>query len=172
MANLPALLADGRGRGITTVVALQSFSQAERRWGREGARTMRNAASILLVFGGLSVASDLEELSRLAGTRKVERASHSSDGTGRSSTSVQLVDEAVLTPAEIHALSPGEALCLWGRLPPVLVRLPALFEGRGAKANASDEAAARAANDAARRRLPHDHAAHDRKEGTEKEERP
>ena len=127
---------------------------------------MRNAASILLVFGGLTVASDLEELSRLAGTRRVERASFSSDGRARSSRSTHLVDEPVLSPAEVHALAPGEALCLWGRLPPVLAHLPALFEGRDAAAFASEEVEARAANDIAQAgRRPHD-----REEGTEKEE--
>jgi type IV secretion system protein VirD4 len=150
LPGLPGLLADGRGRGITTVVALQSFSQAVARWGAEQAATMRNAASILLVFGGLAVASDLEELSRLSGKRMVERASLSLEPGRRSRESVQLADEPVCSPAELHALAPGTALCLWGRLPPMLVRLPALFEGRGAAAFAAEEAAARAANDAAR----------------------
>ncbi len=150
LPGLPGLLADGRGRGITTVVALQSFSQAVARWGAEQAATMRNAASILLVFGGLAVASDLEELSRLSGRRMVERASVSLEPGRRSSQSVQLTDEPVLSPAELHALPPGTALCLWGRLPPMLVRLPALFEGRGAAAFGAEEAAIRAANDAAR----------------------
>lgn len=154
LPSLPNLLADGRGRGITTVIALQSFSQAEARWGREGAATIRNAASILLVFGGLSVAADLEELARLAGTRKVERSSVALDGRRRSSETVQLVDEAVLTSAEVHALAPGTALCLWGRLPPALIHLPALFEGRDGSSFLAEERAARGANDRARNPLP------------------
>lgn len=153
LPNLPALLADGRGRGITTVIAMQSFSQAAQRWGRDGAATIRDAASILLVFGGLAVAADLEELSKLTGTRLVERRSWSQAPEGRRSESAQFVEVPVLDPAAIHALEPGVALCCWGSLPPMLTRLPAVFEGRAGRAVIVEEAAARGANDDARRAL-------------------
>lgn len=153
LPNLPALLADGRGRGITTLVAMQSFSQAVQRWGRDGAATIRNAASNLLVFGGLAVAGDLEELSKLSGTRLIERRSWSRAPEGRRSESAQLVEVPVLDPAAVHALEPSVALCCWGALPPMLTRLPAIFEGRTGRQVLAEEAAARRANDDARRAL-------------------
>ncbi len=151
LPGLPGLLADGRGRGITVIYAMQSFSQAVERWGRTGAATMRNATTITGVFGGLSVAEDLKELSELCGTRKVLRHSANSDWRhGNDSVSVSWVDEPVLTPGEIHALPEGTLLLLWGRLAPVLAYAPGTWEGPDAAVIAEEEATARVANDAER----------------------
>lgn len=155
LPGLPNLVADGRGRGITTVLSMQSFSQATARWGLTGAATIRNAVTVTAVFGGLSVASDLEELSRLAGTRRVARRSFNEGSTGdRTSVSTSPVDEAVLTAAEIHTLAEGELLLFWGRLRPVLAYAPGTWEGKDAPLIAADEAAAKAANDQERGARP------------------
>jgi type IV secretion system protein VirD4 len=147
LPGLPTLLADGRGRGIVTLVAMQSFSQAVARWGEAGAATIRNAASILAVFGGLGVADDLDELSRLTGTRQVEREGWTEDARGRSSTNRHVVEEPVLSPAEIRALPAGTALLLWGRLPPVLAHLPGIWEGKAGHAVMEEERAEKQRND-------------------------
>jgi type IV secretory pathway TraG/TraD family ATPase VirD4 len=148
LPGLPALVADGRGRGITMVLSMQSFSQAAERWGPNGAETIRNASSVTAVFGGLSVAKDLEELSRLSGTRRVPRRSVNEEGSGRrASVSTSSVEEHVLTPAQIRTLKQGELLLFWGRLSPVLAYAPGVWEGNDAKAIARDEMAARERND-------------------------
>ena len=98
LPSLPALVADGRGRGIVVVYAMQSFSQAIERWGTAGAATLRNATTITAVFGGLSVAQDLRELSELCGTRRV-RASLSHK---RSSSSTRLIRRNVGRRASAH----------------------------------------------------------------------
>ncbi len=155
LPSLPNLVADGRGRGITTVLSMQSFSQATARWGSTGAATIRNAVTVTAVFGGLSVASDLDELSRLSGTRRVPRRSFNEGSTGdRTSVSTSPVDEAVLTPSEIHTLGDGELLLFWGRLRPVLAYAPGTWEGKDAQLITADEAAAKAANDQERGARP------------------
>jgi type IV secretion system protein VirD4 len=155
LPDLPNLVADGRGRGITTVLSMQSFSQATARWGLTGAATIRNAVTVTSVFGGLSVASDLDELSRLSGTRRVPRRSFNEGSEGdRTSVSTSPVDEAVLTPSEIHTLGDGELLLFWGRLRPVLAYAPGTWEGKDAPLIAADEAAAKAANDQERGARP------------------
>jgi type IV secretion system protein VirD4 len=155
LPGLPNLVADGRGRGIATVLSMQSFSQATARWGSTGAATIRNAVTVTAVFGGLSVASDLDEFSRLSGTRRVPRRSINEGSTGdRTSVSTSPVDEAVLTPSEIHTLGEGELLLFWGRLRPVLAYAPGTWEGKDAPQIAADEAAARAANDRERGARP------------------
>jgi type IV secretion system protein VirD4 len=150
LPGLPGLIADGRGRGIVVVLAMQSFSQAEARWGKEGAATIRNAASILAVFGGLSVANDLDELSRLAGSRRIARSSRSTDAQGRTSRSEHTVEEHVLSSGAVHALRDGVALIFWGHLPPLLARLPGTWEGPDAQRIAIEEAVVRRENDSAR----------------------
>jgi type IV secretion system protein VirD4 len=155
LPGLPNLVADGRGRGITTVLSMQSFSQATARWGPTGAATIRDAVTVTAVFGGLSVASDLDELSRLSGTRRVPRRSFNEGSTrDRTSVSTSPVDEAVLTPSEIHTLGEGELLLFWGRLRPVLAYAPGIWEGKDAQLIAADEAAAKAANDQERGARP------------------
>ena len=148
LPGLPALVADGRGRGITTVLSMQSFSQATERWGHNGAQTIRNASSVTAVFGGLSVAQDLEELSRLSGTRRVPRRSVNEEGSGRrSSVSTSSIEEHVLTPAQIRTLKEGELLLFWGRLAPVLTYAPGTWEGKDAAQIVQDEICARKRND-------------------------
>ena len=73
--TLPELLADGRGRGIVIVYAMQSFSQAVTRWGAQRAQTMGNATTITAVLGGLTSPSDLSDLERVCGQRRVRRES-------------------------------------------------------------------------------------------------
>lgn len=153
LPGLPALLADGRGRGVVVVYALQSFSQAEARWGPRGAETLANATTVTAVLGGLKVAEDLRELSQLCGSCKVLRHTTSADKAGANpSLSATLVDEPVLDEASIRCLPEGVALVIWGRLKPMLVYLPASFEGPRAGELARAERAAREANDAARQR--------------------
>jgi type IV secretion system protein VirD4 len=152
LPGLPALAADGRGRGIIVVYAMQSFSQAEWRWGTDGAETLANATTVTAVLGGLKVADDLRELSQLCGTRKVLRhTSSSQDGPGGPSVSATWADEAVLEESAVRCLPEGVALVIWGRLRPMLVYLPGSWEGPRAKQLTLAEQAARRANDEARR---------------------
>ena len=151
LPGLPALVADGRGRGITVITVMQSFSQAVERWGQSAAETMRNAMTITAVFGGLGVAKDLRELEDLCGTGRV--VSHSfTEGVGdrRSSIAAQWREEKVMTMADIRALRPGELLLLWGNLPPVLAYAPGVWERPDAKQVAAEKAAAEKENDDAR----------------------
>ncbi|MCD2190974.1 type IV secretory system conjugative DNA transfer family protein [Actinomycetospora soli] len=60
-------VADAGGRGIHIIWSCQSPSQLAQRWGHDGADTIWNATNAKLVFGGLSLDSDLEAISRLCG---------------------------------------------------------------------------------------------------------
>ncbi len=80
---LPELLADGRGRGIVLVYAMQSFSQAVTRWGAHKAETMGNATSITAVLGGLTSPNDLSDLERICGQRRVRRESTHRGASGK-----------------------------------------------------------------------------------------
>ena len=151
LPSLPGLAADGRGRGIVVLYAMQSFSQAEARWGHQGAETLGNATTATVVLGGLKVADDLRELSRLCGSKKVLRHTSSEDARmGGQSISATWIEEPVLDESAIRCLADGVALVLWAKLPPMLVYLPGAWEGKGAKASARAEATARRQNDEAR----------------------
>lgn len=154
LTSLPELLADGRGRGIVVVYAMQSFSQAVTRWGPSKAETLGNATSITAVLGGLASSGDLLDLERLCGRRRARRESTHRGSRGPSgqdhSRTVAWEDEPVLRADQIRTLPPGTALVLWGKLPPVLARMPLLSERQEWAEIRAEEAALRRANDQAR----------------------
>ena len=120
--TLPNLLADGGGVGITTVVVLQSLSQARSRWGEAAADGMLDAATTKVVLGGLAHTDDLNRIGRLAGDIDVplETRSRGAGGASRSITTQRL---AVLPLEKIRCLPAGQALVLARRCAPVEVRL-------------------------------------------------
>ncbi|MGH9105378.1 MAG: type IV secretory system conjugative DNA transfer family protein [Acidimicrobiales bacterium] len=152
--SLPELLGDGRGRGIVVVYAMQSFSQAVTRWGRQRAETMGNATTITAVLGGLTSSSDLADLERVCGQRRVKRVTTHRGIAGpngrEQSRTFAWESEPVLRADQVRTLPAGTALLLWSRLPPVLARLPLLSELPGWALVREEEAAARDANDRAR----------------------
>ena len=150
--TLPALLADGRGRGIVIVYAMQSFSQAVTRWGPTQAETMANATSITVVFGGLNAPKDLADLERLCGTRPARRTStHRGERNARSATE-SWDREPVLRVEDLRTLPDGRSLVMWGTLPPILADQPLLSADPDWKTTQADEARWREANDAAAER--------------------
>ena len=147
--TLPALLADGRGRGIVIVYAMQSFSQAVTRWGPSQAETMANATAITAIFGGLNAPKDLADLERLCGTRSTRRTStHRGERNHRTATE-SWDREPVLRVEDLRTLPAGRSLLLWGTLPPILADQPLLSADREWKQLREGEAAWRDANDAA-----------------------
>ena len=68
LPDLPTLMADGGGRGITTWTFVQSFSQLRSRWGRDGADTIWGASTAKIILGGCTEADDLERISRSSAT--------------------------------------------------------------------------------------------------------
>jgi type IV secretory pathway TraG/TraD family ATPase VirD4 len=151
---LPELLADGRGRGIVVVYAMQSFSQAVTRWGAQKAQTMGNATTITAVLGGLTSPSDLADLERICGQRRVQRISThrgTSGGNNRDhSSTTTWENETVLRADQIRTLPAGVALLLWSKLPPFLAQLPLLSELPGWREVLDEEKTVRHANDQAR----------------------
>ncbi|MDD0856641.1 TraM recognition domain-containing protein [Arthrobacter alpinus] len=65
--GLPVALSDGGGIGISTLVVLQSLSQARSGWSMDEAATIWDAAIIKVIFGGGSDERDLRALAGLIG---------------------------------------------------------------------------------------------------------
>jgi type IV secretion system protein VirD4 len=120
--------ADSGGRGIVLAIAVQSPSQLYDRWGQRGGETIWNNANIKLVFGGLAVARDLEDLSTLCGDR-IERArSHTMGADMKRSTTVSERLVRVLPANLIRQIPDGQALLLRRNTPPVMGRIRPVWE--------------------------------------------
>jgi type IV secretion system protein VirD4 len=120
--------ADSGGRGIVLAIAVQSPSQLYDRWGQRGGETIWNNSNIKLVFGGLGVARDLEDLSALCGDR-IERSRSQTFGHDvRSSTTVSERLVRVLPTNAIRELPDGQALVLRRNTPPVVGRIRPVWD--------------------------------------------
>ncbi|SOE08256.1 type IV secretory system conjugative DNA transfer family protein, partial [Streptomyces sp. Ag82_G6-1] len=108
--------ADAGGRNIQLLVSVQSPSQLRERWGRNGAQTIMNN-STRVVLGGLSLPDDLEELSRLCGEKDEEVASSSTSDEDKKSQSVSVRRVRVMPQDAIRQMKEGTGLVFYRHLP-------------------------------------------------------
>jgi type IV secretion system protein VirD4 len=80
--DLPSLVSEGGGQGVVTLACLQDLSQAEARWGREGAGLL-SIFNTKVIFPGIADVRTLDAVSKLGGMHEVMTVS-SSDGPRRS----------------------------------------------------------------------------------------
>ncbi|KJK11968.1 type VI secretion protein [Terrabacter sp. 28] len=123
LPSLASLMSDGGGSGIATTVVLQSLAQARAVWGEHAASAIWDAAIVKLVLGGGSNARDLDDLSKLIGTRRKQVTSRSTGHDGRGSTSTSTSEVPILAPAELRTLPFGHAVLLLRSAPPIALTL-------------------------------------------------
>lgn len=133
--------ADSGGRGISLLIAVQSPSQLYERWGERGGQTIFNNANAKLIFGGLSLARDLDDVSRVCGERD-EPVRTFTGGRG-ASASVSLRRVPVLAPHEIRQLGRQRALLLYRHLPPVIVTTEQVWQRQDVRAWRKSQATSR-----------------------------
>lgn len=120
--GLPIALSDGGGIGISTLVVLQSLSQARTGWSIEEAATIWDSAIIKVIFGGGSDERDLRSLAGLLGERSLTLNTRSWSAQGRQDGE-QIRESPVLPLHEIRRLPAGTALMLGRRTRPILLDL-------------------------------------------------
>ena len=120
--GLPIALSDGGGIGISTLVVLQSLSQARTGWSIDEAATIWDSAIIKVIFGGGSDERDLRSLAGLLGERSLTLNTRSWSAQGRQDGE-QIRESPVLPLHEIRRLPAGTALMLGRRTRPILLDL-------------------------------------------------
>ncbi len=121
--SLPALMSDGGGTGLTTMVVLQSLAQARSRWGQQDAEAIWDSAIVKIVLGGSGNADDLRDLSTLIGTREDKHISTSWGYDGKQSFSMSSQDKPILEPGQLRTLRFGNAVLLLRSAPPIMLTL-------------------------------------------------
>lgn len=141
LPQIPALMSVSGSQNIFVVAVLQSYAQAQERWGELGVRKMFGASTVKILLGGISDETELKAYSALAGEydEDTESISDSESGT---SVSVSTRRSSVLEPAQIRMLKPGEGLVIHRQTPATRAKFVRAFEGPMA---AEIEAANRAA---------------------------
>lgn len=115
LPDLPSLMSDSGGRGISVHVIVQSHAQMDARWGSDGADAIRAAATAHLYLPGIKEDDVLKELSDRTDRYRASRVSYSSGHTGGSvSTSSEW--ENVMTPEAIRTMPVGTGLLAYRNL--------------------------------------------------------
>jgi len=124
LKNLPALIAEGRGKGLRILAVLQDLAQAEAVWGHEG-RAFTSKFPYLVILPGLRDKEILESLELIAGRydHRYTTSSYTKQGTlgfaglagsgslSRSKTVTQNQERrSLLEAGAIAAMAPGQAL--------------------------------------------------------------
>ena len=123
LGDLPKLVAELGGLGVTTAVILQSVASARHVWGEAGERALRDLANITLVWGGQKDTTFLAEISRLAGEQDemVETVSENEMGRSSSWAPRRL---PVLAPEDVANLARDHAVVVSPHLRPRIAYLP------------------------------------------------
>ena len=128
LPSLPQLVSDGAGQGITTMIVLQSMSQARARWGADGTAALWDACTVKIVLGGLSDARDLEMVSRMGGDVDVEVGGRSYGHAGELTRTVSPRRLPAFAPSAVRTLRRWRGLLFYEALRPVETALPGWWE--------------------------------------------
>jgi type IV secretion system protein VirD4 len=132
LAELDALAATCASHGIQLVTIWQDLAQVRGRYGTR-APTVLNNHRAKLFLPGIADPDTLDYASRLVGDEEVTQPSVTRDPTGRRSTTSTTGPRRLLPPEELRCLPRGQAVLVYGTLPPVRLRLRPWWAGKGTK---------------------------------------
>ena len=119
--------AEAGGHGVTVVTGFQSPAQLTARWGEHGAKTIRDNASVKLVFGGCTDHAELEALSAVCGTRDTWDSVKGADGK----RTRQPKTERLYPPERLRTLPDWQAVLLHRSARPVQVTITPVWDRPG-----------------------------------------
>ena len=116
-----------RSRRLQIVPIIQSFSQLDKNYGKEGAEIIVDNTQ-LTIFGGFAPNStSAEVLSKALGSRTVLSGSVSR-GKNEPSESLQMIERPLMTPDELKSMPKGQFVVMKTGAHPMKVRLKLFFE--------------------------------------------
>ncbi len=134
--DLPMIMTDSGGKGISVWAFAHNQDQNEMRWGTEGGRVLAQSAPATVILPGLRGVEELTALSRLLGERRRWEAT-----LHEGSRSYALHDDTVLRADEIRELDTDQALLIYRNAPAILLRLPSVWDIPRWRADAIDSTA-------------------------------
>ncbi|HMJ77737.1 MAG TPA: type IV secretory system conjugative DNA transfer family protein, partial [Iamia sp.] len=127
--NLPTVAATAAAMGLQVVTVFQDLAQIRLRYG-DAAGTVVNNHRAKLLLPAVSDMDTLDLASRLIGDEEVGRDSHTTDSSGRRSSTTAVNWRRLLPPESACRLDDGHAVLLYGNLPPTKVRLRPWYSTR------------------------------------------
>ena len=131
-SNLDTLASTASSHGIQLVTVWQDFAQIEARYGVRAATVVNNHRA-KLVCPGVTDPTTLDQISRLIGDARHEVKTVTIDRDGGSSTTFGEAEHRLASASSIRRLGVGEAVLLYGHLPPARVSLRSVQRDRDLK---------------------------------------
>ena len=116
-----------RSRRLQIVPIIQSFSQLEKNYGKEGAEIIVDNTQITLFGGFAPNSSSAEVLSKALGSRTVLSGSVSR-GKNDPSQSLQMIERPLMTPDELKSMPKGQFVVMKTGVYPMKVKLKLFFK--------------------------------------------
>ena len=116
-----------RSRRLSIVPIIQSLSQLERSYGKEGAEIIVDNVQ-LTIFGGFAPNSETAQaMSKSLGSRTVQTG-YISKGKDNGSQSLQMMERPLMTPDELKSMPKGQFIVMKTGAHPMKVKLKLFFE--------------------------------------------
>ena len=122
LPELDGLAATCASHGIQLITVFQDLAQVRGRYGAR-APTVLNNHRAKLFLPGIADPDTLDYASRLIGDEEADQPSVTRDPTGRRSTTSTTGPRRLLPPEQLRCLPRGEAVLVYGTLPPARLRL-------------------------------------------------
>ena len=130
LPELDGLAATCASHGIQLMTVWQDLAQVRGRYGAR-APTVLNNHRAKLFLPGIADPDTLEYASRLVGDQEVAQPSITRDPSGRRSTTSSTAVRRLLPPEDLRCLRRGDAVLVYGSLPPVRLRLRPWWAAQG-----------------------------------------
>jgi type IV secretion system protein VirD4 len=122
VAELDSIVSTAAGHGITLVTVWHDMAQIEARYGRRWSTIVNNHRA-KVVCGGISDSLTLEHLEQLIGDHEAVEVSRTVGGDGSASRTETPTRRRTAPGGSLRRLPPGEAVLVYGALPPARVSL-------------------------------------------------
>lgn len=116
-----------RSRRLQIVLIIQSFSQLEKNYGKEGAEIIVDNTQLTLFGGFAPNSSSAETLSKALGSRTVMSGSVSRSKNDPSQ-SLQMIERPLMTPEELKSMPKGQFVVMKTGFHPMKVKLKLFFK--------------------------------------------
>jgi type IV secretion system protein VirD4 len=128
LPNLAEIASTAPSHNIQLVSIFHDLAQARNRYGRQ-AETVVNSHRARMLLPGVADLDTLKYFSGLAGDEDARELTRTV-GAGASSRTIGVRRRPLVAPEALRQLPPGDALLLYGRIPPAQVRLRMWFADR------------------------------------------
>jgi type IV secretion system protein VirD4 len=131
LPNLAEVASTAPSHNIQLVSIFHDLAQARSRYGRQ-AETVVNSHRARMLLPGVADLDTLRYFSSLAGEEEIRDTSRTT-GAGGSNRTTGRRRRPLIAPEQLRQLPPGQALLLYGRIPPARVALRMWFADRRLK---------------------------------------